>query len=36
MQNIPNFVTVEVSWDDDTCKLMHKKCHYNSYYSETK
>ena len=38
-----NFVSIidiwmnyKVSWDDNTCKLFHKKCQYKSYHNDIK
>ena len=25
---------LKVSWDDSTCKFIHKKCHWKSYQSD--
>jgi hypothetical protein len=36
MQNIPKVDDLKVSWDDNACKLIHKKCHSKSYYNDLK
>ena len=34
IQNIPHVDELRVNWNDNICKLIHKKCHYESYHSD--
>jgi hypothetical protein len=36
MQKLPNFITIESSWDDNSCTLIHKKRHHRSYHNDIK
>jgi hypothetical protein len=36
MQNISKADELKVSWDDNYCELIQKKCHYKSYHNNTK
>ena len=31
MQNTPKVDDLNISWDDNTCKPIYKKCHHKSY-----
>ena len=34
MLNITKIERSKVSWDDNTCKLVHEKCHYKCYHND--
>ena len=36
MHNIPKVDELKVSWYDNICELIHKKCHYKSYHNDIK
>ena len=34
--DLRKMVELKIIWDDYTCKLIHKKCHKQSYHSDIK
>ena len=36
IQKLPKFITINASGDDNTCELIHEKCHHKSYHSDIK